>query len=62
MTDETLWGYDEVAEYLKITPNTARKWANERRLPVVKVGTLNRFRPSDIKAWVEGRAQPAEEA
>jgi len=65
MTDETrndgLWGYDEVAEYLGISPKTVRKWANERRLPLVKIGALNRFRPDDIRAWVADQAQPIED-
>lgn len=64
MTDEPrndeLWGYDEVAGYLGVSPKTVRKWANERRIPIVKVGALNRFRPADIRAWVASNAQPAE--
>lgn len=59
---DSLWGYEEVADYLGITPKTARKWANERRLPVVKVGSLNKFRPADIRAWVESRSEPVEDA
>lgn len=58
--NDGLWGYDEVGEYLGVSPNTVRRWANEKRLPLVKVGSLNRFRPQDIREWVEGRAQPAE--
>lgn len=51
--NEGLWGYAEVAEYLGMSPKTVRRWANERRLPVVKVGALNRFRPEDIREWVK---------
>ena len=59
MTDqtETLWGYDEVAAYLNVAPSTVRRWAVERKLPVVKVGMLNKFRPEDVRAWVASNAE-----
>lgn len=60
--NETLWGYAEVAAYMGVSPSTVRRWAGERRLPVVKVGTLNRFRPEDIRAWVASRAEGPKEA
>lgn len=60
MTEWGLWDYDDVAAYLRCSPLTVRRWANERRLPVVKVGALNRFRPADIEAWAEARVQPVE--
>lgn len=54
---EGLWGYREVAEYLKVSPKTVRKWASEKRLPVVKVGNRNRFRRSDIDRWLDERTE-----
>jgi len=47
---EALWDYEDVARYLKNSSLTVEKWANERRLPVVKIGTLNRFDPARIRA------------
>jgi excisionase family DNA binding protein len=49
MADE-LWDYQQVADYAKCSWRTIRKWANERKIPVVKVGNLNRFDPDEIKA------------
>lgn len=55
---EPLWGYDEVADYLGISPKTARKWAKNRKIPVVKVGRLNRFRPEAIRSWAREQERP----
>jgi len=46
---EQLWTYKDVADYLRVSPKTVRRWATERRVPVVKVGNLNRFSPTAIK-------------
>lgn len=55
-----LWTAEEVAEYLKVSKGTVDQWAKAGRVPVVKVGTLNRFRPEDIEQWVADRLQPVE--
>lgn len=52
-----LWTYQDVATYLGISWRTVRKWAGERKLPVVKVGNRNRFRPDDIEKWAAKRVQ-----
>lgn len=54
--NEDLWEYEDVAKYLGISPETVRRWAGEKKLPVVKVGALNRFRPEDIREWVAQNA------
>ena len=51
--DEQLWTYEDVAEYLRISWKTVRRWAGEGRLPVVRVGSLYRFEPDAIKAWAQ---------
>jgi len=48
---DQLWTYDDVADYLQVSWRTVRKWANERTIPVVKVGALNRFDPDAIRKW-----------
>lgn len=55
----TLWDYEDVAAYLKVSPKTVERWANERRLPVVKVGVLNRFDPDDIREYAARHKIPA---
>lgn len=59
---DPLWEAAEVAEYLKIAESTVSQWAKIGKLPVVKVGSLNRFRKSDIDAWLASNAKPVEGA
>lgn len=50
---DPLWTAEEVAAYLRISDNTVNQWAKIGRIPVVKVGSLNRFRKSVIDRWLE---------
>ncbi len=56
----SLWTAREVADFLQVAEGTVNQWVKSGTIPVVKVGRLNRFRPADIRAWVDARAQPAE--
>lgn len=47
---ESLWEYEDVANHLRISWKTVRRWASEGRLPVVKVGVQNRFDPEAIRS------------
>jgi excisionase family DNA binding protein len=44
---------DEVADYLRLTPQTIYKWAQEERIPAVKLGKEWRFRRSVIDRWFD---------
>ena len=44
---------EEVAEYLRLKPQTIYKWAQEKRIPAVKLGKEWRFRRSIIDRWVD---------
>jgi len=59
--EEGLWTAEEVASYLQISEGTVNQWVKFGKIPVVKVGRLNRFRPSEIKAWLDEQARPATE-
>jgi excisionase family DNA binding protein len=48
---------DEVAEYLRLTPQTIYKWAQEKRIPAVKLGKEWRFRRSVIDKWFDDQVQ-----
>jgi excisionase family DNA binding protein len=64
-TTDRLWTDEDVAEFLQVSPATVRKWAKMGRLPVLKVGSLNRFDREEIKRWprpVEPEAAPDSEA
>jgi excisionase family DNA binding protein len=42
-----------VATYLRLTPQTIYKWAQEKRIPAVKLGKEWRFRRSVIDRWFD---------
>jgi excisionase family DNA binding protein len=44
---------EEVADYLRLTPQTIYKWAQERRIPAVKLGKEWRFRRSILDRWLD---------
>ncbi len=48
---------DEVAAYLRLTPQTIYKWAQEKRIPAVKLGKEWRFRRSVIDKWFDDQLQ-----
>jgi len=48
----------EVSKQLHVSLACMRRWRLERRgPPFVKIGSLVRYRPQDVDAWVD--AQPA---
>jgi excisionase family DNA binding protein len=44
---------EEVAAYLRLTPQTIYKWAQEKRIPAAKLGKEWRFRKSIIDKWLD---------
>jgi excisionase family DNA binding protein len=44
---------EEVATYLKMTPQTIYTWAQEKRIPAAKLGKEWRFKKSIIDKWFE---------
>ncbi len=44
---------EEVAFYLRLTPQTIYKWAQEKRIPGAKLGKEWRFRKSIIDRWLD---------
>lgn len=55
---EPLWKYEDVATYLSCSWKTVRRWAGEGRLPVIKIGKLNRFEPQRIREEAAGGLLP----
>lgn len=46
----------EVADLLKIQPDTLRKWCRARRIPHIRISrTLTIFDAKEIDAWIEKR-------
>ena len=50
MSDEIMT-LEEVAEYLKLKPQTIYTWAQEKKIPAAKLGKEWRFRKSIIDEW-----------
>jgi len=48
-TTDQLWTVDELADYLKLQPETVRGMARRGELPGTKIGKVWRFRKSAIK-------------
>jgi excisionase family DNA binding protein len=44
---------EEVAEYLKLKPQTIYTWAQEKRIPAAKLGKEWRFKRSIIDEWFD---------
>jgi nitrogen PTS system EIIA component len=42
---------EEVAEYLKLKPQTIYTWAQEKKIPAAKLGKEWRFKKSIIDKW-----------
>jgi excisionase family DNA binding protein len=49
---------EEVASYLRLTPQTIYKWAQEKRIPSAKLGKEWRFRKSIIDRWLDDQMLP----
>lgn len=49
---DALLTVQEVAEFLKLKPDTVRAMARRGELPVLKVGRMWRFEPKMIEQWV----------
>ncbi len=50
---QTLMGPAEVAKYLGMTERTILLWAQQQKLPAFKVGSVWRFRRSEVDRWLE---------
>ncbi len=42
---------EEVAAYLKVTPQTIYAWAQQKKIPAAKLGKEWRFRKAIIDRW-----------
>jgi excisionase family DNA binding protein len=51
--DHEILTLEEVAAYLRLKPQTIYKWAQERRIPAVKLGKEWRFRRSILDRWLD---------
>jgi predicted DNA-binding transcriptional regulator AlpA len=51
---ETLWTTDDVAEHCNVSEGAVRYWRQTNTgPPYAKLGRLVRYRPSDVRAWLD---------
>ena len=47
------YSVEELAHWLKVTPQTIRNWAKQGQLQGIRVGKLWRFTPEAVKNFVD---------
>jgi len=50
---DELIGVTELAQYLKVNPQTIYNWVSGNKVPYTKVGDLLRFKKEDIDGWLK---------
>lgn len=53
--EDTILTIDEVAKYLRVSERTVYEWAQKGEIPSGKIGTVWRFKKSEIERWVNNR-------
>lgn len=51
--DNEILTIEEVAAWLRLKPQTIYKWAQEKRIPAVKLGKEWRFRKTILDRWLD---------
>ena len=47
----------ELAQRLRVSEKTLRRWTVAERLPCIRVGRLVRFDPGDVSRWLSARKE-----
>ena len=55
MLEDTILTIEEVAQYLRVSERTVYEWAQKGEIPAGKIGTVWRFKKSDVMRWVNER-------
>ena len=55
MIDDPILTIDEVAKYLRVSERTVYDWAQRGEIPSGKIGTVWRFKKSEIENWVNDK-------
>ena len=51
--DHEILTIEDVARYLRLKPQTIYRWAQDKRIPAVKLGKEWRFRRSVLDRWLD---------
>jgi PTS system nitrogen regulatory IIA component len=55
MIDDDILTIEEVARYLRVSERTVYDWAQKGEVPAGKIGTVWRFKKTEIEKWVNDR-------
>ncbi|MDR0690029.1 MAG: PTS sugar transporter subunit IIA [Spirochaetaceae bacterium] len=55
MIDDDILTIEEVARYLRVSERTVYDWAQKGEIPSGKIGTVWRFKKTEIEKWVNDR-------
>jgi len=55
MSEDDILTIDEVAKYLRVSERTVYDWAQRGEIPSGKIGTVWRFKKTDLERWVNER-------
>jgi PTS system nitrogen regulatory IIA component len=55
MVEDVILTIEEVAKYLRVSERTVYEWAQKGEIPSGKIGTVWRFKKSEIEQWVNER-------
>jgi PTS system nitrogen regulatory IIA component len=55
MAEDAILTIEEVAKYLRVSERTVYDWAQKGEIPSGKIGTVWRFKKSEIEEWVNER-------
>ena len=55
MKEDDILTIDEVAKYLRVSERTVYDWAQKGEIPSGKIGTVWRFKKTDLEKWVNER-------
>ena len=54
---DVLLNIQQLADYLQLNHSTVYQWAQQGRLPAIKLGGRWRFRRADIEGWLDAQAR-----
>ncbi|MDR3248912.1 MAG: PTS sugar transporter subunit IIA [Treponema sp.] len=57
MLSDDILTIEEVAKYLRVSERTVYEWAQKGEIPAGKIGTVWRFKKSEVERWVNDRLQ-----
>jgi excisionase family DNA binding protein len=61
MADDTLLNVKQVAQYLQLKESTIYSWAQDGKIPAIKIGRTWRFRRADLDDWLEQHLQAGDQ-